>query len=158
MANLLAIDPGLHKTGLAFFNNRKLDHTLLLKPPKSADTDWLENLDWVMCRLKELLLSKDTQLDVVVIEQPQQFVTSRKGSAASNSGAVIKLTALVHSMRQAVLIGGLECHLVPVIKWKGNVPKHITAMRLKRAGYDLEGLSLDEVDAVGLGCWYLKNG
>jgi hypothetical protein len=75
--------------------------------------------------------------------------------AASNSGAIIKLIALVYSIRQLVLSQGKTCYLVPVVKWKGNVPKEVMAKRLSKY-YDLTQKTSDEIDAVGIGRWYLR--
>lgn len=144
---VLAIDPGLHKMGLAYFNerSRKLEYTEVVKANGNLDK-----------ALMEVRKSLTGNVITVVIEEPQQFLSSRKGMAASNSGAVVKLIALVYSIREMAIMMKKKIVLAPVIRWKGQVPKEIVWKRLRRRGYKLDNLSSDEKDAVGIGVWYFE--
>ena len=146
-AQILAIDPGLHHCGLAWFEART--EQLL----KTEVVKGLGNLDIVVSAVSQS--QRLNKVIVVVIEEPQIFASSTKGMAAHNSGAVNKLIALVFSLRQLCLDRGLKVVLAPVTKWKGNVPKEVMARRLSRY-YDLTQRTSDEIDAVGIGRWYLR--
>ncbi|KKK77481.1 hypothetical protein LCGC14_2853180, partial [marine sediment metagenome] len=49
----------------------------------------------------------------------------------------------------------VEVTLVPVPKWKGNVPKEITMDR-SRKHWGWRGEDHNEGDAVGIGDWYFR--
>jgi len=150
---LLAIDPGTRKAGYAIFENGLYlcSDVIIIKNKKLT---WLQRVDFIIIEITQLL--KHFKIDIVVIEEPQLFIGSRKGRAASNSGSVLKLTALVHSIRIICRIKKIKVYLIPVRKWKGTVPKAITQKRIKRhLGIDIT--QLDESDAVGLGLWYVRN-
>lgn len=153
MKTLLAIDPGLKRTGYAVFKNNQYMCSGVIKVSKKLG--WIDRLDFIVVQIINLL--SKYSIEIVVVEQPELFIMSSKGRAASNSGAVLKLTALVFSINAMMKYRetGLECVLVSVRKWKGNVPKEITQRRVKRRwGVDLK--SLDESDAVGLGTYYIE--
>lgn len=145
---ILAIDPGLHKCGLAWFDARtgKLIRTECVKG--HGDLDLVVGTVWG--------LVDDVGASVIVIEEPQQFMSTSKGEAASNSGSVIKLMQLVYSIRQMGIMRHKKVVLAPVIKWKGQTPKDIVWRRLERRGYCLDGMTGDEKDAVGIGVWYFE--
>jgi len=153
MKTLLSIDPGTRKTGWAIFRNSKyLTSGAIIIKDKSLS--WLQRNDVVGTRFDNLLSSY--KINTVVIEEPGLFIMSVKGRAASNSGSILKLTALVHSLRVVARTRGIEVVLMPVRKWKGNVPKEITQRRIKRhLGIDVK--QLDESDSVGLGMYYIKH-
>jgi hypothetical protein len=142
---ILAIDPGLHKAGLAWFKARtgELIETECIEGEGDMDTV----VDAISLEMPGVF--------IVVIEEPQQFSGSRKGQAARNSGAVLKLIALVYSIRQMALNLGKKVVLAPVTQWKGQVPKEVMARRLSKY-YDLSEMTPDEIDAVGIGRWYLE--
>lgn len=145
---VLAIDPGLHKMGLAYFNARS--HKLL----KTELIESSGNLDHALARVQSKLKTHEGIM-TVVIEEPQQFMSSKKGTAASNSGSVMKLLALVYSIRQMSKMMARKVILAPVVKWKGQVPKEVMARRLAKY-YDLSGKNPDEIDAIGIGRWYFE--
>jgi len=96
------------------------------------------------------------QPDRVLIEEPRLFLSTRKGQAASNSSAILKLVAMVYCMAGALKALFTEnVVLVPVQQWKGNVPKEITQKRvLKHWGCKSGDDNI--TDAVGIGDWYIR--
>jgi len=150
---LLSLDPGTKKAGYALFKDGKYLVSGVIEV-KNKKLTWLQRLDFVVIEIRKLLETHGVHL--VVIEEPQLFLSSRKGHAASNSEAVLKLVALVHSVRIMAKIKGIKVVLIPVQKWKGNVPTRVTQMRIKRH-LCVEITQLDESDAVGIGLYYLKN-
>lgn len=88
--------------------------------------------------------------DVVAIELPDY-----RTEAASNSGALEKLVAFVFSLR-ARMSPVARVVLVPVRKWKGNLPKEITQRRVAKR-WNWQGTDHNEADAVGIGDWLIQN-
>lgn len=154
---LMSIDPGTRHLGVAVFRlydvhreGRCIEYFPLDVGKKHKwevrTADALAQVMSVCSRVKPKL---------VIIEQPQLFLSSSRGRAASNSGAVMKLTAVVFALYGALVGAGMKCELVPVSRWKGNVPKRITEKRVLlhwgcRSGND------NVIDAVGLGDWYIR--
>lgn len=145
--NIMSIDPGLRHLGWAIFS-----HGDLIKSGEfvcNRKDFWLKRLDWLVDRVVDM--AKEHRVGLVVIEEPELFLRSFKGSSASASGSVLKLSALVYSIRACV---PCEVELFKPSKWKGQVPKHIMHKRL-----GLEKVSThshDEADAIALGLWYLR--
>lgn len=85
----------------------------------------------------------------ITIELPQTWSSSR-GIPAKMGGAIQKLYFLVGAIY--VRLGG-ACHLVPVSKWKGNVPKKVTYHRMKsKYGFKFppNDKNFNVSDAIGL--------
>lgn len=135
---MMAVDPGTKSTGLAFFLDGKL---------RSAD-----RRKFTTCAELQPF-GQESLVDVLVCEVPQAYPRSKV-----DPNDLIKL---------ALLAGGLVAQTIAVHKvlvkpreWKGQVPKKIhnarTLAALTPAELKLcEGVSHDEIDAVGLGLWYL---
>lgn len=135
---MMAIDPGTKSTGVAFFLKSKLRSVTRIPFTTCAELH---------------PFGQESFVDVLVCEVPQVYPRSK-----ADPNDLIKL---------ALLAGGLVGQTVAVHKvlvkpreWKGQVPKKIhnartlaklTPSELKLCG----GLSHDEIDAVGLGLWYL---
>ena len=146
--NMLSVDPSIKALGYAMFTRGKLKSSghKNLKSKK----DWVSNVDEMVEFIRELL----DDIDLCVIELPDVF-TSARGLAASNSGAIVKLMAIVFAVRQMCLEEGIGVYLLPVRKWKGNLPKEITQLRMKRR-WGVVSKSNDEIDAIGIGTFYLE--
>ena len=126
--------------------------------------DWIRRMDGMVNQV-QLLLDKLEQGGggwdgVVVIEQPEIFITGRKGRAANNAGTVLKLTAVVYTLRQAIREYSsdydIDVVLVPVRKWKGHTPKERTMFRMKRR-WNWTGEDDNESDALGIGTWFIDH-
>jgi len=157
---LLCIDPGTRKMGVAVFElDGKKKRGRLLKCfveviSRKKVAKWQDRID--MMADKAIEICNKEKPDRVLIEQPRLFLSTRKGQAASNSGAVLKLMGMVYCMAGALgVVKGREVTLVGVQQWKGNVPKHITQKRVLwhwgcKSGDD------NITDAVGIGDWYIR--
>jgi Holliday junction resolvasome RuvABC endonuclease subunit len=152
---LLTIDPGTKTTGYAVFSiDEHNKDAFLIRTGhfKGRHKEWIPNVDQIVCSFD---CAQFRQVDQVLIEQPQLFISSNKGRAASNSGAVIKLMALAFSLRQLFILTGYQVQMVPVNTWKGQLPKVITARRMKKH-WNHSSSCNDETDAVGIGDWYIR--
>lgn len=136
---LLAIDPGTKSTGFAIFEDG-LVHVSRATLLSCADTD-------------AALCTFEPYADIIVCEVPQVYPRSK-----ADPNDLIKLALLA-----GALVAKWPAHskvLVYPREWKNQVPKKIhnarTLAKLTPSELRLcEGLSHDEIDAVGLGLWYL---
>jgi hypothetical protein len=119
--------------------------------------DWLERIDAMVDGVSRVVGEVDP--GTVLIEQPEHFGGGGRAGAARNSGSVLKLMALVFSIRQMVLevSAAASVVLIPVRTWKGQVPKVVTMNRVRRS-WGWEGTDDNEADAVGIGDWWIRKG
>lgn len=162
---LLAVDPSTRNMGWAVV---KLDDTsrtgryvksgvLRMKKDLDGDVDGEASLEWV-ARVDEVVkfvMDKATSVgaDEVYIEMPSTY-GGGKGGVASNSGAVMKLAFCVAAVRGALIAGGFTAVLLPVVKWKGTLPKTVTQLRVKKH-WGVIG-DHNEIDAVGMLDWVVR--
>jgi len=165
---LLAIDPGTENLGWAIFNVAGRLHNkgaqLAVREYKYMDSgvfqiknkslDWMQRMDLLLIDVQKIL--QDIPIDVVVIEEPAIFIGTAKGEGANNSGSVLKLTAVVHSIRSMAKRMGCKVHLLGVRKWKGNTKKEDTQRRINRS-FGINITQPDQADAVGVGRYFLMN-
>lgn len=156
---LLCIDPGTKKMGMAVFHvnhkaqTAKLVSYFVVLVPKSKG-EWHDRIDTMTN--EAICFCNTSKPDKVLIEEPRLFLSTRKGQAASNSGAILKLVAMVYCMAGALKALFTEnVIMVPVQKWKGNVPKEITQRRVLRYWRCKSGDD-NITDAVGIGDWYIR--
>ena len=150
-SKIIAFDPGTTKSGIAVMqrnNDGKINvlfyDKLVAKGPDAIQRCWdiKEQFKKVYAGYKP---------DIVVVEYPQVISAEGRFAAARNSGRItvlFHLCGMIHA-----LVGKKFEHYTPT-KWKGNVPKHITAKRVFKH-YEIIA-SEDEMDAIALGDWYLK--
>jgi hypothetical protein len=93
----------------------------------------------------------------IVAEQPC-WMPSAKGRTAAALDYTIHLAQMVAGVIAWFRIPANNVTLLTPMQWKGSMPKKVTRARLKKAFTDgeFEGLSDDEVDAIGLGLFWLK--
>jgi hypothetical protein len=174
MPRILTIDPSICKLGWAVFvlppnsHSGQLTSSGTIKLYKDKDKD-TQNLEWVN-RVDQMLIDllqtldehEESRIHRVIIELPTHY-SSEVGDAAKNSSAILKLMFLVATLRRSFLTTRepSEVILVPVAKWKGNAPKHITQRRVLKDFPTLRSKhpkpDHNELDAVGIGRWYLRN-
>lgn len=155
---LLSIDPSTKTLGWALFDRRNgsadwrlVRSSYIRRRPKA---DWMQGIDDMVAQL--MGVAKKYGVHVVVIEKPQVF-GGNAGVAAANTESVMKLSACVWAIRQAMRYVAPVMHveLVNVNKWKGQTPKSVTQMRVRRHwGWD--GKDHNEADAVGIGDWWIR--
>lgn len=143
----LAVDPGLNGTGWVVFKgtDKKFIHNGVIT---FGGKDWQQKAINIAHRLCNICLDNDIRN--IFIEYPAYF-DSAAGSMVAKKGDLLKLTFLV-----GVITGFLEPKqtiLVPVNKWKGQLPKFVVANRVK----DIVGpklfnkLKSHDIDACGIG-------
>lgn len=143
----LAIDPGTHDFGYALFNLQGiLQRSGAFHMTKYGD--WLARIDKVVALV--LILQRYFGVQSVAIEMPSNF-----GNAASSGQSILKLMGCVMALRQALQSKGACVRLVPVLEWKGSLPKAVTTRRVRQK-YGWKGKSLDEADAIGIGDYVLQ--
>lgn len=100
-------------------------------------------------------------VDFVGIEMPQ-VIASAGGTAANMSGAIPKMYFLVGMLYQTFSLEFRprqdKIALIPVLAWKGQLPKQLTTVRVNRK-YKLKlnhrTKENNIADAIALGDWYL---
>jgi len=152
---ILAIDPGFRSLGWACSDSGIIIAKGVIRH-RGAETNWMTRWADLVLRVESLVIR--LVVKEIVIEEPQLFISSSKGSAAANSGAIMKLTALVYGIAGRMM-GRVEVIIVPVRTWKGNLPKDITRLRVFHHWPQLKGeeLALDTWDALGLLLWKIKH-
>lgn len=160
---LLAIDPSTKALGWAVFEIggkgacRLIESGVMRQRNDDGEDDspaWLVNLDEVVEKIR--CVATEHGASLAVIEQPQMF-SSARGKAAAASGSVLKLTAVAFALRERLRVMGMNVTMVPVSRWKGQTPKKITQMRVRRV-WGWEGADHNEADAVGIGDWWIRKG
>ena len=92
----------------------------------------------------------------VVIEEPESW-GAYKSVASDKAGDMKLLVMTVGALGLwATQVAGIEeTKLIKVSEWKGQLPKNVTANRMK-AIYNTEHFdTLDEADAIGIGHYYI---
>lgn len=140
MKKWVAIDPGLGGTGWARFDGIHLKDWGIIRLRENI----FENkaLD-ISNRLKDICRSSGR----VFIEWP-----SFQNLIAQNTGSIIKLAFLIGVIYREIDYP----YLIPVIRWKGNLPKEITKKRAEKY-FGITGFKSHAADAVGIGMYCLKN-
>lgn len=174
MTRVLSIDPSIKAMGWAILDVHtlnpapKMSHIIsgCLKQTKDYDlekaADLLKRIDECTSFSRDLIAKHRPHY--VVIEEPQIFGAggTDKASAANNSGAVLKLNAVVYSIRSMVQYSDFRHDprpplpiLLKVTKWKGNSPKRVTQLRVQRdLGVDFS--DHNQMDAIGIGRYFIK--
>jgi len=157
----ITIDPGARTgggTGVAVFNtvicpnsSRKPIETYQLE---SKAPTWLEKVDEIANQLHSILnlnIHKQTN-PLCFIERPK-FFESLKGQTAAKSDSLFKLCFVTGRLYGVIKSFNLDCVLLPIVDWKGQLNKTQVSTRIKRiCGKSWKG---DVADAVGMGL-YLK--
>lgn len=158
MITLVAIDPGIRGTGVAFFAPQDPNpvHTFLLQP--DATQEWAERMAYICENLENLLHKyKPTQ---AIIEQPT-FLRTSVGIAAAASGSLVKLAMIAGAIFHVCKDYNCDTDTVLPIRWKGKRKKADTEKTIRLILPDLRAKNHNVIDAVGLGLYhkgYLKGG
>ena len=148
---IMCIDPATEDLGIAVFEDKpwKLVWSACLH---GRGNDWLERMDYLVGCVAEEIVRHRPRLLVI---EDMEVRLSAAGQGAVNSGSLGKLIGCVHSLRTTGVALGCRVHLVPVSRWKGQVPKEVTQRRV-RTHWGWQGEDHNEADAVGIGDWYLR--
>ena len=91
---------------------------------------------------------------IVIIEEPESW-GSYKTLASEKAGDMKLLIMTVGALAYWASTVANETILIPVSKWKGQLPKNVTHDRMKKA-YKLDKVeTYDETDAIGIGHYFI---
>lgn len=145
MKTVIAVDPGKHHLGVAWFSGRQLDRAALI--PTAEMKDFLET--W------------SGYTDELVIEKPRIYPhTIRKNDIADLSAKMGEIVGVFQ-------FTGAEVFTYTPSEWKGQLPKRVTERRVKETLEKQGLLSLVELprrkslahniyDAVALGLHHIQ--
>ena len=145
---VMCVDPGNNGTGIAIWNEFKKENL-----PVHVKSYSRKTFDDYMVLLAELI--KEYDVEKVYIEQAAYHGTgSVKGQAAAAKGDLIKLAELIGGFRAICYLSESYVELVPVIKWKGQLPKEVVKKRILKVWEGCTATNHDW-DAVGIGFYLL---
>lgn len=141
----ITVDPGLGGTGYAIWDKNwelitnKVVHV-------ASQTPLEERLFIFGDVIKRQIVKYDVKL--LYIEYPS-FFQSSKGIVTATGGGLVKLSTLI-----GVICGssGIKYELVPVTKWKGQLPKSAVKKRIQKILPNVQAGSHDW-DAIGIGLY-----
>ena len=151
---ILSIDPSIKSLGWAEFSvNCSTKKAILINVGyfQIRKGDWIIKLDQMISCIN--MLMKD--INIVLIELPHIYTVGKKGIVAGNSESIMKLSSFVFAARQRILDQNIKVELIPVSKWKGNVPKLITKKRVEKH-WNFISNNNDIIDAVGIGDYWIR--
>lgn len=152
MRQVLSIDPGTSGCGWAIWDITRRKNWELLRygvfvPVKlrGNDTNDLQRWQYEAEQVSETVAGIGKYCESMYVEYPSVF----GGGVAAQSGAIVKLATLV-----GMIMGGFqgESILVPVVNWKGQLPKEIVAKRVKKILPNCKAES-HAIDAIGIGLY-----
>jgi len=151
MINLVAIDPGISGTGIAFFQGRELIEAYNMY---SKAVTWEERALDITDQIDNAI---DDSCHPILIEFPEPMKGSAKTIASRDKGDTLKLACFVGMVMGRL---GMDIDLVKPSRWKGQLSKQVVQQRV---GEWLEGtnyIGIDEIvshswDAIGIGLWYM---
>lgn len=143
--NNISIDPGLNGTGYAIWDKKwnLLDNGVII----FSDRYELETrINLYSSAVRNLVLKNHCKF--LYIEYPAFFNTV-KGSVTASGGGLVKLSVLIGAIcgRSRILY-----EFVPVVKWKGQLPKKVVENRIKGILPKVNAKSHDW-DAIGIGLY-----
>jgi Holliday junction resolvasome RuvABC endonuclease subunit len=151
---IIAVDPGVNGTGFAVFKEQ--DNGLVSAGILTSSSGWWLNRCFEICHKFDLVLT-DIGIGhhVVIVEEPSVMLGSSDAYASAMRGDVVKLSMLVGMLllRVEVYISACRIELVPVSRWKGNLPKKEVAYRVERI-IGKHPYKSHAIDAIGIGLWY----
>ncbi len=155
--HVMTIDPGVSGTGFAIWDRKawkdqmvaSLEKRYFLKP-KYCGTISYKNTTKHITMIKKLC---STYKVISVFVEDAAAMQGAKGKMVSNSGRLVVLAEFIGRFQEMLSREGIRCQLVPVAKWKGNLPKEVVARRVRRIWPGCNAKS-HAIDAVGIG-YYL---
>lgn len=140
---VLAIDPSTKALGWAVFSGG-FENSGWIRV--RGGKDWTARCDRMIDEVAAL--AREHRVCMVVIECPDYI---RHGGVVAD---VMKLQGFVFALRER-LRHDYQVELLPVHRWKGQVPKTVTIQRIRRR-YGWMGNDHNEADAIGIGDWWWR--
>ena len=166
----ITIDPGITGTGWAYFNPKyqqlpitynnvypavslaKEDHTV-------RSTNVVQQL---IHEITTITKASSDGINTVYIEKPSYMGGAKHytGQVAAQSGSLVKLVFHYGRIWQAFSERNFKIIPIPVSKWKGQLPKDISHIRIKQIMKRLHSrqtklIEDHSLDAVGIGFYLL---
>jgi len=148
---LLAFDPSLHATGWAKFHNGAYNCSGVLKVPKEYKGAEAVFRMWDLWRQFEPRLpGGDWPMYSIVVAEIQE---SRQRNERASANSLLLLNGVCFGF--LAMPYSIEKYAFTPKQWKGTTPKSIHNKRVQNA-LDLHHITDDnELDAIGLGLYYL---
>lgn len=134
----MTIDPGIN-LGWALFSGKKLKEYGTIS---GKGKTWDDKVQYVIDDLPHFPIEK------LFIEWP-----SFQSMEAQNTGSIIKLAYLIGRVQERL---DTTTELIPVIVWKGNLPKEVTQERAE-VFFQKKGFKSHAADAVALGQYVIQS-
>ena len=144
----LAVDPGVKATGLAWFEGKELVHVELVRAASLNE----------MLREGRRVAESRGKIERIILEKPQVYGTRHQKGDPNDLISVALIAGSIATVGKHIVF-------VRPRQWKGNVPKHITEVRVRDrlSPKELELLNKikpkylahNAIDAVGIGVAYL---
>lgn len=145
----LTIDPGLGGTGWAVWTNDWIltDYGVVFAGTKNKINAKQDLAKKLYAEIHSYNIKR------AYIEYPAKF-SGVKGDMVAGGGSLVKLAEFVGYLRAYLDMRKIETLAVPVIEWKGQMPKEAVKHRIRRVLPEAKPTSHDW-DAIGIGL-YLK--
>lgn len=143
-----SIDTGARGAGIAIWDNRTWEE--LVHPVYTANfygkqgEEWLDSLQTISGKLSGTI--DKYRVIEVYCELPAVWV----GNAAAATGDLVKLASAVGAIAEVCRVRHIHLTAIPVIVWKGTLPKEIVEKRVKARLPRFSGKA-HVIDAVGIG-------
>jgi len=156
MNTFMSIDPGVSGTGVAVWelNDYEEEKELPIKTYSffyKTKNEYMDKLDLIIFthNIKEC-----------ICENAAYFQGDVRGQVTATTGKLIKLAQFIGSIEEVCRRQNVKIDLIPVVKWKGQLPKHVTTRKvleyLLDCPYNPKKPSHSHVfDAIALGMWKL---
>jgi len=154
---IVAIDPSYEKEGLgyAIFEDEKLTSWGTIDSGVEKDASFEVKVSATIDALNARISDWCTPMRLV-IEMPEVW-GGFKAAMSSKTGVLHKLFFFVGALWYwAWRSDNIVPVLIPVRKWKGQLPKEVMRGRIERS-LNIKTNSTHEADAIGLGLYYMKN-
>lgn len=151
LEHVLAIDPGIRCTGVAYFRYSNLERLDAFST--KAKDDLGKRVAFISKKIKETF--ENTIFDLVVIEYPEIYRHTKQDIDYED---ILAVTLVAGAVLGSVV--SKEWRLPKPKQWKGQVPKNIHNDRVLNRLYEHERgwpelSNHNAIDAVGLGLWGL---
>jgi len=151
---IVALDQGLSGTGWALFEDGVLQDCGNLYPPKDIE-DWLIRSEEFSAKIVDFFGQIKTG-STFLMEQPA-YHGSDAGQTVARSGSLVRLCYFSGMLHGYLRGEGYRIISVPVMKWKGQLPKAVVEKRIYRV-LEKQGIPLKPkshaIDAIGIGMWH----
>lgn len=147
---LLTVDPGMH-TGWAFWDGTLIPMVDAFHAPASIKRDE-EKLIWMWKRFEAYI--NGTKPSSVIIEGVEYWQGNFKSDVAARNQDLVKLAYLAGGYGQICARAEIPWSYLPAPKWKGQLDKEATMLRVKRANGQTY-VGTHRTDAVGIGLSFM---